>query len=149
MDESGVDDMLYRQYGRAPRGAQVYDDISGRRTNRISIIAATNQNRWVAPLRFEGYCTTEVVDAWGESCLAPCLKPGQVVILDNASFHKASRIEQIAQSKGAKLLPLPTYSPDLNPIEQRWGVTKARLRKHKTPQQSLPEAIDFVFQLYQ
>jgi transposase len=149
IDESGVDDRLYRQYGRAPRGEQVPGNISGKKTERISLIAGLNQNQWIAPLRFDGSCNTEVVNAWAENCLAPCLKAGQVVIWDNASFHKASRMKKIVEAKGARLLPLPTYSPDLNPIENYWAVTKARLRKHKTPDIPLSEAIDFVFRKYQ
>lgn len=144
MDESGVDDTLYRQYGRAPRGEEVPGEISGRRTNRISVIAALNQNKTIAPLRFEGYCDTEVVNVWAEECLAPCLKPGQVVICDNASFHKASRMKEIVENKKARLLPLPTYSPDLNPIEQYWAITKARVRKYRKPAQPLEEILDEV-----
>lgn len=144
MDESGVDDTLHRQYGRAKRGVEVPGEISGRRTNRISIIAAFNQNKLIAPLRFEGYCDTELVNVWAKECLSPCLKAGQVVICDNASFHKASRMKEIVESKGARLLPLPTYSPDLNPIEQYWGISKARIRKYRHPEQPLTDILDEV-----
>jgi transposase len=149
VDESGVDDRLYRQYGRALRGKQVLGEVSGRRTERISLIGGLNQNKWMSPLRLDGSCNTAVVNAWAENCLAPCLQPGQGVIWDNASFHKASRMQEIVEAKGARLLPLPTYSPDLNPIENYWAATKARLGKHKTPEMTLSKAIDFVFQKYQ
>jgi len=144
MDESGVDDTLCRQYGRALRGEEVPGEISGKKSNRISIIAARRQNKTIAPLRFEGYCNTEVVNVWAAKCLAPCLKPGDVLICDNASFHKASQMKNIVERKGARLLPLPTYSPDLNPIEQYWAISKARIRKYRQSGQPLEEILDEV-----
>lgn len=144
MDESGVDDTLQRQYGRALRGEEVSGEISGKKANRISIIAALNQKQLIAPFRFEGYCDQEVVNVWAEECLVSCLQPGQVLIYDNASFHKASRLKEILEKVGVTVLPLPTYSPDLNPIENHWAVAKARIRKYRKPNQPLVEILDQV-----
>ena len=144
MDESGVDETLHRQYGRSLRGEEVKGEVSGKRVNRISVIAVKSQGRLIAPLRFEGYCDTTVVNTWAKHCLLPCLKPGQVVIWDNASFHKASRLPEIVARQGARVLPLPTYSPDLNPIEQSWAIAKARIRKYRRPKQPLEDILDEV-----
>lgn len=144
MDESGVDETLQRQYGRAFRGKEVSGEIPGKKANRISIIAALNQRQVIAPFRFEGYCDQDVVNEWAEECLVPCLQPGQVLIYDNASFHKASRLKEILEKVGVAVLPLPTYSPDLNPIENYWAVAKARIRKYRKLGQPLAEILDQV-----
>jgi transposase len=70
-----------------------------------------------------------VFETWLESCLLPTLKAGQVVVMDNATFHKGGRIEELIQDAGCTLLYLPPYSPDLNKIEQCWFWIKSRIRK--------------------
>lgn len=70
------------------------------------------------------------------------------VVMDNASFHKSPTTRTLIESKGCTLKYLPTYSPDLNPIEPQWAILKARLRKHKTPHQSLDKAVDQIFAMY-
>ena len=99
-------------------------------------------------MHFEGYCDTETVNIWLEEGLLPCLSPGQTVIIDNASFHKSSKTRKLIEDKGCHLLYLPTYSPDLNPVENEWAILKARIRKHKRPGQSLEEIIEEVFRMY-
>ncbi len=71
----------------------------------------------LAPLTFEGYCDSALVEAWFEAQLCPVLRTGQVVILDNASFHCHPRLRELLATVGCSLLPLPSYSPDLNKIE--------------------------------
>ena len=143
-----MDEALHRPYARAPRGTKVLGDVSGTKAQRISLIAALHESRVVAPMRFEGYCDTLVFNAWLEHVLLPVLQPGQIVLLDNASFHKSPTTKTLIESKGCTLKYLPTYSPDLNPIEQHWAILKARLRKHRAPHQSLAEAIDAIFAMY-
>lgn len=99
-------------------------------------------------MRFEGYCDTLVFNAWLEQVLLPELRPGQIVMMDNASFHKSPTTRRLIESKGCTLKYLPTYSPDLNPIEPQWAILKSRLRKHKIPHQSLDKAIDQIFAMY-
>ena len=148
LDESGVDEALHRPYARAPRGTHVLGEISGAKTQRISLIAALNGSQLLAPMRFEGYCDTGVFNAWLEQALLPELRPGQIVLMDNASFHKSVNTQALIESKGCRLKYLPTYSPDLNPIEPQWAILKARLRKHQRPHQSLGRAIDTIFAMY-
>lgn len=100
-------------------------------------------------MRFEGYCDTYVFNTWLEQVLLPALKPGQTVIMDNASFHKSSDTQRLITSKGCTLKFLPTYSPDLNPIEHHWAILKARLRKLMTPHLSLAKALDQTLMAYQ
>jgi transposase len=142
VDESGMDAALMRPYGRSQRGDKILCDVSGKRGQRISIIAAYGAKKLKAPLRFEGYTDTTVFNHWVKTCLVPVLKPGQTVIIDNASFHKSADTERMIQKCGCSLKFLPTYSPDLNPIEQQWAILKARIRKHRAPEQSLTDSLD-------
>ena len=88
----------------------------------MSAIAAYNKSMGlVAPLTFLGSCNRGVVERWLEEVLLPHLKPGMVLVMDNASFHKGGRIRELVEAAGCQLLYLPPYSPDLNPIEQCWS----------------------------
>jgi len=129
LDECGVDHRLYREYGRAPRGELIYQAVAGKRRERTSIISASQRGRLVAPLVFQGSCNTEVVDVYFEKVLLPALPPGSVIVLDNARFHQSPTTQKLVAAAGCQLLFLPTYSPDLNPIEHLWAAFKTRLRK--------------------
>jgi len=129
LDECGVDHRLHRERGRAPKGERIYEAVAGRRRERTSIIAASQQGRLVAPLVFQGSCNTEVVDVYFERVLLPGLPPGSVIVLDNARFHQSPTTQRLVEAAGCRLLFLPPYSPDLNPIEHPWAAFKTRLRK--------------------
>jgi transposase len=83
----------------------------------------------VSPFAFEGTCDAEVFNTYLFRILKPVLREDSVIILDNASFHRASKIEQLCKEVGCKVLFLPPYSPDLNKIEGYWVQVKTRLRK--------------------
>lgn len=132
VDECGVEERIDRVYGRSPKGQRIFGDISGKRThNRLSIIAAYCCKKLIAPFRFQGYTNTSVFETWIEKCLIPVLVPGQIVILDNAAFHKSPRIQSKIEAVGAKVMFLPPYSPDINKIEPQWAVFKSKLKKYK------------------
>jgi transposase len=135
-----VDHRLYREHGRAPRGERIYQAVAGKRRERTRIIAASQQNKLLAPWVFQGSCNTEVVDIYFAKVLLPALPPGSVIVLDNARFHQSPTTQKLAAAAGCQLLFLPPYSPDLNPIEHLWAAFKTRLR------QDLPTAPDpFLF----
>ena len=129
LDECGVDHRLYREYGRAPRGERIYEEVSGKRRERTSIISASQGGKLVAPLVFQGSGNTEVLDTYFERVLLPALPPGSVIVLDNARFHQSPTTRKLVANAGCRLLFLPAYSPDLNPIEHLWASFKTRLRK--------------------
>jgi transposase len=91
---------------------------------------------------FEGTCDTVLFNTWLEKVLIPNLKPGQVLILDNASFHKSKKSKELVEKAGCKMLFLPPYSPDLNPIEKCWANMKNRMRE------LLPKLKNFIKSFY-
>lgn len=101
----------------------------GIRKKRYNITAALNMGKLFAPFIFEGYSNSDVYESYVEQVLVPSLKPGMVVIIDNARFHKSKTIIQLIQNAGCRLLFLPPYSPDLNPIEHSWAAIKSGIRR--------------------
>lgn len=140
VDECGIEQDLYREYGRSPRGVPIIADIHDRRfAPRISVIAAYQHHRLSAILRFDGSTDTDVFNLWIESCLLPTLTPGQVVIMDNARFHLSATTRRLIEQAGCQLLFLPAYSPDLNKIEPQWAVLKQGIRANNNPELSFLE----------
>jgi transposase len=146
VDECGLQESLSREYARSLIGERCSTDIPGKREARTSIIAGLNQGEAIAPMTFEGYCNTDVVNGWVEEMLLPELKPGQTVIWDNASFHQSPEFKKLIESAGCTLIYLPTYSPDLNPIEKWWAKLKAWIRRLRAKGMTLKQALVLVFQ---
>ena len=111
------------------------------------MIAALCNHKLSAPFTIEGACNRTVFEMWLETCLVPTLITGQVIVMDNATFHKGGRIQELIQHVGCRLLYLPPYSPDLNKIEQCWSWLKSRIRKQKNRFDSLRDAIEDVLRL--
>lgn len=147
LDESGIDEFLQRNYARAPRGKQVISEVYGKKYGRISVIAAwlSKKKEMIAPYVFDGYTDSKRFNGWLKKCLLPELKTGQVVIMDNAAFHKSKLTTDLIESAGCRLLFQPAYSPDLNPIENQWAVLKAKFKKHKHEFETFNEAVDYAF----
>ena len=129
VDEAGVEDTLSWAYGWSLKGTRCLGERLGHRTSRLSMIAAWCQKQVLAPCTFQGYCDSVLVETWFEQCLLPVLKKGQVVILDNASFHRQAKLRSLLLTVECELLPLPPYSPDFNKIEPLWNTLKRRIEK--------------------
>ena len=145
MDECGVENTLQRDYGYSPKGQRVRGECLGKKSERRSIIAGLCQKQILAPWVFTGYCDTELVWAWLTQGLIPQLKQGMTVIWDNASFHKRADLQEALEAAGCHLLFLPTYSPDLNPIEHQWAELKAFIRKLACPLLPFDLLLDLFF----
>jgi transposase len=108
------------------------------------MIAGYCNGQLFAPFTIEGAFNRTVFESWLENCLIPSLKPGQIVIADNATFHKGGRIIELIEAAGCQLKYLPSYSPDLNKIEQCWSWLKSRIRKQLTQFNCLRDAMEAV-----
>ena len=142
IDESGIDEILYRPYARGPKNTRVYGEKSGKYVSRTTFIAAYNEKRLKAPFRFKGYTNTEVFNCWVQTCLLPDLRAGQTVVMDNASIHKSKRTRELIESAGCRVLFQPPYSPDLNKIEPMWANLKNRIRNYYDQSLSFLENLD-------
>ncbi len=142
IDEAGMDNREDYGYGWSPKGIRFHDLKSGKRSVRVSIISALCQGKLVAPLTFEGSCNHLVFEKWLAEKLLPKLKPGQTIILDNATFHKSQKIRELIESVECGIQYLPPYSPDLNEIEHYWFPIKNRVRKSEGTIEDFRERVD-------
>ncbi len=129
LDETGITTKMTRLYGRARRGERLIGAVPHGHWRMTTLIAGLRQSGGVAPLVLDGPMTGAAFRAYVDQALAPVLKPGDVVVMDNLAAHKVAGIEQAIVAAGASVLYLPPYSPDLNPIEQFIAKLKALLRK--------------------
>jgi transposase len=131
LDESGVNCAMTRLYGWAPLGERINDYVPDARFERTSVMGAMGLNGIVAPLTYKGTLNGEFFGTYVKECLAPALKKGDTLILDNLSAHKVKGALQPLIDKGINVVFLPVYSQDFNPIEHAWSKMKAVLRKLK------------------
>jgi transposase len=145
VDEAGFDEFLYRQHARALKGQKVIARISGKKFERQSVVGAKRDKEILAPFGYSGTCDTNLFNFWLKTQLAPKLRKGQVVILDNAAIHKSEETRMIIEKAGCYLVFLPPYSPDLNPIEHTWAHKKQFIRSNMHKFSSLTDAINYAF----
>ena len=131
LDESGASTQMTRNYGRAPRGERVPEGTPNSRWRTLTMLAALTTQGLRAPMTIESPTDGDVFLAYLEQVLCPQLQSGQVVIMDNLAAHKVAGVRQLIEATGARLLYLPPYSPDFNPIEQAWSKIKQLLRSAK------------------
>jgi transposase len=142
LDESGVTTSMTRLYGRAPKGQRVPDTVPHGRWKVLTILGALSAQGVTAAMTVEAATDGEVFRCYIEQVLAPQLRPGQVVILDNLSAHFVPGIQELIEARHCRLRYLPPYSPDLNPIEQAWSKLKTQLRAAKArTREALEQAV--------
>jgi len=147
VDETGINKYLYREYARAKRGIHILEKVSGKKFERRNIVAGICEGKWIAPLQYTGTTDSNLFEYWFEKCLLKEVPTGATIVLDNATFHKKSVLPQLAQSVGCKVLFLPPYSPELNPIEKKWAWLKKMLRRILPNHSSLDSALQAIFQV--
>lgn len=145
VDEAGVDDTLCYPYGWSARNTRCVGQRLGHRTMRVSMAAAWCGSAVLAPLTFEGYCDAKLIEAWVDQQLVKELRPGQTVILDNASFHRIEPLRALLTKAQCFVLPLPPYSPDLNAIEPLWNQLKHKIMLDDRPHPSFRHKVDAAF----
>ena len=129
LDETRTNTKMTREYGRCLRGKRLKGNAPFRRWGNQTLIAGLSCNGIVAPWVICGAMDRDAFDTYIEKGLIPQLQPGNVVILDNLATHKSETAAQMLKAHGCWFLFLPTYSPDLNPIEMAFSKLKAHLRR--------------------
>lgn len=128
LDECGTNTKMARRYGRSKRGERCRAAIPHGHWKTTTLVAGLSTDGIVAPMVMDGAMDGEMFSAYVETLLAPCLVPGDIVIMDNLTAHKVSDARQAIEAAGATLLFLPAYSPDFNPIEKAIAQLKAFLK---------------------
>jgi DDE superfamily endonuclease len=130
VDESGASTAMDRTYGRAPSGVRVDGPVPHGHWKVVTLTAAVRLDGVPASacLAFDGATDTACFEAYVGECLAPALRPGDIVIMDNLACHKTAEVARLIGLAGAEVRYLPAYSPDLNPIERLFSKLKAWLR---------------------
>ncbi|MGC2834760.1 MAG: IS630 family transposase [Methylocella sp.] len=131
IDETAATTKMTRLYGRAPQGKRLVDKVPHGHWKTTTFICGLRYDGVTAPFVLDGPMDGPHFLAYVEQILAPTLKKGQIVFLDNVSTHKVDGVEQAIEARGARAIFLPAYSPDLNPIEQLFARLKSFLRKMK------------------
>lgn len=155
VDESGIISNETAEYGWAKKGKRCHALKSGGHGFRLSLISAVRSSlpfKFVMPLVFQGSCNRRIFTGWLEYLLGDLTqnesksKKKYLLILDNASIHKGKEIEELASRYNTRVLYLPAYSPDFNPIEKTWSVLKRKVRQIVVQQgKSVDDALDIAF----
>jgi transposase len=137
VDESGAHTQMTRRCGRSPIGQRLVCSVPHGHYQTTTMVAAVRLKGSRAPWLFGGAMNGELFLAWVKQGLVPCLKRGDVVIMDNLSTHKVAGVREAIEEAGARLEYLPPYSPDFNPIENLWSKVKQGLKSRapRTPRQ--------------
>jgi len=131
LDESGVNLAQTRLYGRAPSNERVNDYVPDARFERKSILVSIKLNGQMSSLLFSGTLNGKLFIEYIKQFLSKILNNSDIVILDNCTAHKVAGVKEAIEACGARVLYLPAYSPDFNPVELLWSKVKAVLRKEK------------------
>jgi transposase len=131
VDESSVNLAMTRRFGRAPAGERVVGSVPQNYGPNVTMLGALGVQGLQAVMTVDGATDADVFRTYVKQVLGPTLTPGDIVVMDNLRAHKAVGVQQAIARRGARLLYLPPYSPDLSPIEPCWSKVKTVLRKVK------------------
>lgn len=142
LDECGSNIALTPLYARAPKGERARGSVPRNRGKNMTLIASLSLEGIGASMILEGGVDALAFATYIEQILAPSLQPGQIVVMDNLSVHKVTRVQQLIEERGCQLLFLPAYSPDFSPIEETFSKLKTFLRRAGArTREALQEAI--------
>lgn len=128
LDQTGVNTRMHRDYGRAPKGVRVTGAVPDKHYQSSTLMGAMRLDGTVETFVYDGGTDIPTMLTFIESGLAPHLKPDDIVIWDNLRTHLSTPVIQAIEKTGARVWPLPPYSPDMNPIEQLWSKVKTFLK---------------------
>jgi transposase len=150
VDESGTHIAMDRLHSRAPRGERAYGRVPKNRGKNMTLIASMSLSGMGESMCLEEGATDALAfEAYVEHFLAPSLREGQVVVMDNLGAHRPKKVRELIEARGAELVFVPSYSPDFNPIEQAFSKIKTILRKlgartHEALLEAMEEALSRV-----
>lgn len=149
VDECGSNIALTPVYARSPKGQRTHSSVPRNRGKNTTLLASLSLAGIGASMIIEGAINTVALEVYVEQILAPSLSAGQIVVMDNLSVHKGTRMRQLIEAQGCQLLFLPAYSPDYSPIEETFSKVKAFLRRvgartHEALQEALAQALETV-----
>jgi transposase len=129
VDECSTNTSLRRLYARSRRGERARCEAPRNRGKNVTLLASMTLSGMGPSIAVEGATTRAVFEAYVEQALAPGLRPGQVVVVDDLSAHKGGRVRELIEARGCEAVYLPPYSPDFDPIEQAFSKVKGLLRR--------------------
>jgi transposase len=129
VDEMGTNISLSPLYGWTKNGERAQCSVPRNRGKNTTLLSSMSMEGMGPSLVVEGATNSEVFEAYVERVLAPRLRRGQVMVMDNLSAHKGERIRELIEGQGCELVFLPSYSPDFNPIEEAFSKIKGLMRK--------------------
>ncbi len=142
VDEMGTNTSLSALYAWAPKGERARCSVPRNRGPNTTLLASITVKGMGPCVAVEGATTGVVFETYVEKVLAPILRHGQVLVMDNLQAHKTERVRELIEARGCELLYLPPYSPDFNPIEEAFSKIKGILRKAEArTRESLVEAL--------
>jgi transposase len=129
VDECGTHTSMAPIYGYAPKGERLRLSVPRKRGKNTTLLSSMSLEGMGPSMAVEGATTARVFETYVRKVLAPSLKEGQIVVMDNLGAHRPKRVRELIEARGCELLYLPSYSPDYNPIEEAFAKIKHLLRK--------------------
>jgi hypothetical protein len=140
VDEMGTHTSLAPVYAYAPIGERAFFEIPRNRGKNTTLLTSLHREGMGPSMAVEGATTSRVFETYVKRLLAPALRPGQVVVMDNLGAHRPKRVRELIEARGCELLYLPAYSPDLNPIEEALSIDQAHPHQEDcSPHQGVPD----------
>ncbi len=142
VDEMGTNTSLSPVYAYSPKGRRAYAEVPRNRGKNTTLLASMSLEGMGPSLAVEGATSATVFESYVEQLLAPTLRRGHIIVVDNLSAHKGERVRELIEARGCELLYLPPYSPDFDPIEEAFSKIKGLLRKAQArSREALVEAL--------
>lgn len=145
VDETGIDTCLYREYCYAKRGEKVIGYVYGRKYSRVGIVAAQRGKKILSPFQYKGTMNSKLFERWFENNLLRSIPSESIIVMDNAAFHRKRQLTLLAENNGHRIIFLPPYSPELNPIEHFWAFLKQKLKKCLHNFSNFDDALHYCF----
>lgn len=123
-----MDTYVYRSYCRSKRGKKVVERISGKKYERLSVVAGKQGEKIISPMIYKNTMTSELFEQWIQEMLLKEIKEESIIVMDNAAFHRKAALQKIIEKTNHTLIFLPPYSPNLNPIEKYWANMKREVK---------------------